>query len=462
MASTYSPSGFATAPAPSAATSLAPRAALAVMAIALVAAGADGLVTATPAGLALAGLSILLTPLVLVFARRHLRADPRRAAHGRLATALAAATVLLALADNVLLLAAGWIAAGRVMTALVGHAADWAEARAAARRVTRAALIADLALVGALGTLAFAAKSATIGGILAAVPALPPAAVLAAAGLLVLAAVARCAAPPFSGWLLSSVAAPTPVSALMHAGFVNAGGFLLIRFAPVLEAAPAARALLLAIGIGGALWGSALMLVRSDVKGALAASTVAQMGFMLLTCALGAYAAALWHMVAHGLFKAWLFLGSAGTIGRPRQAKALPQAVPALIALAVLIIAALAMEAGIAETALLPLGLALAALLSALLVAASSLRRDHVRLVLIAVPALLIALNVGALALIGAVQPDTTAPLLSPPWQIALLSLFLAGWVVQQDLAAGRRALPPALHARLLHAGAPATSSRKD
>lgn len=441
----------------------APVLALAAMGAALAAAAAAGILAITPAGIALGGLATLLTAVVLVFAQRHLRADPRRLAHARLATGLAFATVLAALADNVLLLAAGWIVAGRLMTGLVRHAGDWAEARAAAARAGTAFLIGDIALVGALATLAIAAKSASIGTILTVAPALPPLALTLAAALLAVAAAARCATPPFSSWLLSSIAAPTPVSALMHAGFVNAGGFLVIRFAPVFEAVPAARAALLAIGVAGALYGSMLMLVRADVKGSLAASTVAQMGFMLLTCALGAYAAALWHMVAHGAFKAWLFLGASGTITRaPRAGKGLPAPIPAVIALVALLSAIAIMDSAIASTTLLPLGLAITALLVALALAARDLRFETARLTLLALPALLVATNAAALAVVEAVQPNAAVALL-PTWaQVALLALFLAGWLIQQDLASGARRLPGALHARLLHAGALPIPTRKD
>ncbi|WP_225205411.1 proton-conducting transporter transmembrane domain-containing protein [Novosphingobium huizhouense] len=443
--------------------------ALGAMGLGLVAAAAAGLLAPTPAGIALGGLAALLTAIVLVFAQRHLRADPRRAAHARLAAALACATLLVGLADNVLLLAAGWIAAGRLMTGLVRHAGDWSEARAAAARARAAFLVGDLALVAALATLALGARSTALDAVLRAVPTLPPAFVATAAVLLVVAAAARCATPPFASWLLSSIAAPTPVSALMHAGFVNAGGFLVIRFAPVLEAVPAARAALLVLGVAGALYGSALMLVRADVKGALAASTVAQMGFMLLTCALGGYAAALWHMVAHGAFKAWLFLGASGSIVRAgeRADKALPAPLAGLIALAALGAAALAMNNPLAQTTLLPLGLAATALFVAMALAARDLRIETARLTLLALPALLVAVNAAALALVEAVQPNAAAALLAPWAQLGLLALFLAAWLIQQDLAAGRRRLPPALHARLLHAGAlPAaprsTSTRKD
>jgi len=434
------------------------RADLPVLALGALLAGtiASGHAALTPAGGLLAGLSLLVTGVVLAFARRQLRADPRAAVFSRLALGLALATVQLALAGNALLLVAAWIASGRLMAGMIGHVGDWAEARGAARQANLSFALGDLALVAAVLLLALGAGSTEMGAIAAAAPAMAPGLLLPAALLLVVAALARCALPPFSTWLLRSLAAPTPVSALMHAGFVNAGGFLLVRLAPVLEAAPAARFALFAAGIVAALLGSALMLVRADVKGALAASTVAQMGFMLLTVGLGAYAAALWHMAAHGVFKAWLFLGSAGTIAPvPARSRALPQPWPALIALAT-VAAALALVIADRADALLPVGLACAALLSALVVGLRAARRSLPGLLVAALPLVLIALNLAALAAMSALQPGAAQPLLGAYAQFGLLSLFLAGWVTQQRVASGAWRLPPALFARLSHAAHPA------
>lgn len=418
----------------------------------LLAAIATGQTAPTTAGIALCALSLLVTVVVLAFARRQLRADPRSGSFARLAIGLAISTIALGLADNVLLLAAAWIASGRMMVGLIGHVGDWREAREAARRAHIAFTIGDLAVVAAVTFLSLTAGSTALGTIEAALPGVSEPMTSFAALLLVIAAVARCAVPPFSNWLMRSLAAPTPVSALMHAGFVNAGGFLLIQLGPVLEAAPFARYALFACGLTGALWGSAVMLIRADVKGALAASTVSQMGFMLLTIALGAYPAALWHMVAHGLFKAWLFLGSAGTISTaPARAKGLPQPYPALIALATLIGGIFLVEAG-EGNALLPVCLAMTALLSALAMALRSLPRGRFGFAVVLAPIALIALNALALAVMTALQPEAAHPLFSPFAQLAILSLLLAGWVTQQRVMSGEQMLPPTLFARLIHA----------
>jgi NADH:ubiquinone oxidoreductase subunit 5 (subunit L)/multisubunit Na+/H+ antiporter MnhA subunit len=149
--------------------------------------------------------------------------------------------------------------------------------------------------------------------------------------LVVVAALARCAQLPLHRWLAATVAAPTPVCALLHAGVVNAGGILLIKLGPATGLAGAAAYLLLAAGAGTAAFAGAAMLAKADVKGALAHSTMAQMGFMLVQVALGAVAAAVVHLVGHAMYKAALFLGSGSAIaaGRRRAAATPGPALPA-------------------------------------------------------------------------------------------------------------------------------------
>ncbi|WP_407937479.1 NADH dehydrogenase subunit 5 [Neobacillus vireti] len=125
--------------------------------------------------------------------------------------------------------------------------------------------------------------------------------------LLILAVVIPAAQWPFQRWLLDSVVAPTPVSAVMHAGLVNAGGIILTRFSPLLSGNLAQIVLLLLSGVS-VIIGTGIMLVHVDYKRQLVGSTIAQMGFMLIQCALGAYLAAIIHAVLHGLFKSTLFL----------------------------------------------------------------------------------------------------------------------------------------------------------
>jgi NAD(P)H-quinone oxidoreductase subunit 5 len=139
---------------------------------------------------------------------------------------------------------------------------------------------------------------------------------------LVLAVVLRTALLPVHGWLIQVMEAPTPVSALLHAGVVNLGGFVLIRFAPLLGQAVAARALLTVFGLATAVLAGMVMLTRISIKVRLAWSTVAQMGFMLLECALGLYTLAALHLIGHSLYKAHAFL-SASTVVRQTRLQAL-------------------------------------------------------------------------------------------------------------------------------------------
>ncbi|MDC3412186.1 NADH dehydrogenase subunit 5 [Aquibacillus sp. 3ASR75-11] len=133
--------------------------------------------------------------------------------------------------------------------------------------------------------------------------------------LLVVAMVIPAAQWPFQRWLLESVVAPTPVSAVMHAGLVNAGGIMLTRFAPLFSG-DVAQIVLLVLASISVLLGTGIILVQVDYKRQLVASTIAQMGFMLIQIALGAYLAAIIHLVLHGLFKASLFLQAGSAVRR--------------------------------------------------------------------------------------------------------------------------------------------------
>ena len=132
--------------------------------------------------------------------------------------------------------------------------------------------------------------------------------------LLVIAVIIPAAQYPFQSWLIESVVAPTPVSAIMHA-IVNAGGIILTRFSPVFDN-NIALTLLLIISSISVLIGSGISLVHVDYKRQLVGSTMSQMGFMLVQCALGVYSAAIIHLILHGVFKATLFLQSGSIVKR--------------------------------------------------------------------------------------------------------------------------------------------------
>jgi NAD(P)H-quinone oxidoreductase subunit 5 len=131
--------------------------------------------------------------------------------------------------------------------------------------------------------------------------------------LLVFGVLLKSAQLPFHGWMQQVMEAPTPVSALLHAGVVNIGGFVMIRLAPLMAHASVAQGILLGFGLFTAVVAALVMPMRVSIKGALAWSTIGQMGFMLVQCGLGAWHMALMHLLAHSLYKAHTFL-SAGSV----------------------------------------------------------------------------------------------------------------------------------------------------
>lgn len=168
--------------------------------------------------------------------------------------------------------------------------------------------------------------------------------------LIIIAVMIPAAQWPFQRWLLDSVVTPTPVSAVMHAGIVNAGGILLTRFSPLFSG-DIAQILLLVVSSVSVLIGTGIMFVHVDYKRQLVGSTIAQMGFMLIQCALGAYLAAIIHAVLHGLFKSTLFL-QAGSAAQRKVT--VPQAAPSRSSLGIFVGGALGLVLGIGFWLLAP------------------------------------------------------------------------------------------------------------
>lgn len=135
---------------------------------------------------------------------------------------------------------------------------------------------------------------------------------------ILMAAMMQSAIWPFHRWLISSMNAPTPVSAMMHAGLINGGGFMLVRFAPLILQQPMLLQFIFVVGLLTATLGTLWKLMQSDVKRLLACSTVGQMGFMFMQCGLGLFPLALAHLVWHGFFKARLLLQSASVVKEER------------------------------------------------------------------------------------------------------------------------------------------------
>jgi len=288
--------------------------------------------------------------VVLRYTRTYLDGEAREGAFSGLILFTLAAVLLLVQAGSLAVLVAAFMAIGSGLRRLLLFYPERPEARRAAVKFALVARAGDAVLVAAAVLLWIAFGTADISAILdsAAIGPLPTAAVWATA-LLALAALLKSASFPLHGWLTEVMEAPTPVSALLHAGVINAGGFLLIRFADLMQANPGALAALVMIGGFTALFGGLVMLTQPAVKTALAWSTVAQMGFMILQCGLGLWALALLHIVAHSLYKAHAFLAS-GTAVQAVLAvrKPGPVAVPGLGAVLRAFALALALYAGVA------------------------------------------------------------------------------------------------------------------
>jgi NADH:ubiquinone oxidoreductase subunit 5 (subunit L)/multisubunit Na+/H+ antiporter MnhA subunit len=159
-------------------------------------------------------------------------------------------------------------------------------------------------------------------------------------------------------WLPDSLYAPTPVHALLHAGIINAGGFLLARLAALFALSPTTLHWVFGIGMLTALLGSSMMLVQNDIKKTLGYSTIGQMGFMIMECGMGAYGLAIFHLIAHGLFKGTIFLNCGYVIHSARQE---PRQPPGRRAVEAPQFSALTWVTGFTATLILPLVIVLAA-----------------------------------------------------------------------------------------------------
>ena len=252
---------------------------------------------------------------VVRYAGTYLDGELRQGRFLALLCAVLSSVLLVVSAGNLIQLVAAWIATSLFMHKLLLFYPDRVAAQRAARKKFMAARTSDLALLAAVVLLAYGFATTDIATILAAARGGDGQtfAILAAI-LIAVAAVLKSAQFPMHGWLTEVMETPTPVSALLHAGVINAGGFLLIRFADVMLAAPGVLAALALLGGFTALFGGLVMLTQPAVKTSLAWSTVAQMGFMIFQCGLALFPLALLHIVAHSLYKAHAFLASGSAI----------------------------------------------------------------------------------------------------------------------------------------------------
>lgn len=257
--------------------------------------------------------------LIHVYSVAYMGHDPHRRRFFAYLNLFVAAMLTLVLANSYLLLFVGWEGVGLASYLLIGF---WDHERTNAvaakkafvmNRVGDMGLIAAMALMFAtVGSVSFADVLPAAAGEFSGVGA-NTATWTAIALLLLLAACGKSAQFPLQAWLGDAMAGPTPVSALIHAAtMVTAGVYLMVRSATILEAAPTAQLVVVLVGGITLLFGAIVGCAKDDIKKALAASTMSQIGYMMLAAGLGpvGYAFAIFHLLTHGFFKAGLFLGA--------------------------------------------------------------------------------------------------------------------------------------------------------
>lgn len=251
--------------------------------------------------------------LIHVYSTGYMRDEPARRRFFGYLNLFVAAMLLLVLADNYLGLYFGWEGVGLASYLLIGFWSQRPAAAAAAQKAFVVNRVGDVGLAVALMMMFAHLGTVSYAGAFAAVPSAGRDTLTIIGLMLLLAACGKSAQVPLQSWLGDAMEGPTPVSALIHAAtMVTAGVYLIVRSGPVFDAAPVARAAVVSIGAVTLLFGAVIGCAKDDIKKALAASTMSQIGYMVLAAGLGpaGYAVAIMHLLTHGFFKAGLFLGA--------------------------------------------------------------------------------------------------------------------------------------------------------
>ena len=251
--------------------------------------------------------------LIHVYSIGYMADDPERRRFFAYLNLFLAAMLLLVLADNYLGLYVGWEGVGLASYLLIGFWSYKPSAATAAKKAFVVNRVGDVGLAIALMVMFAAIGSISFDGVFSAAPRLGEGTLTAIGLLLLLAACGKSAQVPLQSWLGDAMEGPTPVSALIHAAtMVTAGVYLIVRSGPVFDLAPDAQLGVVIVGAVTLLFGAIVGCAKDDIKKALAASTMSQIGYMVLAAGLGpaGYAFAIMHLLTHGFFKAGLFLGA--------------------------------------------------------------------------------------------------------------------------------------------------------
>jgi NADH-quinone oxidoreductase subunit L len=251
--------------------------------------------------------------LIHVYSLGYMEHDPDKRRFFAYLNLFVAAMLLLVLSDSYLLLFVGWEGVGLASYLLIGFW-NWNPAYAtAANKAFFVNRVGDLGLSIAIMTMFVSFGGVDYATVNAGVANANPATLTAIGLLLLVGACGKSAQFPLQSWLGDAMAGPTPVSALIHAAtMVTAGVYLVVRSHVIYDATPDARLAVALVGAVTLLFGAVVGCAKDDIKKALAASTMSQIGYMMLAAGLGpvGYAFAIFHLLTHGFFKAGMFLGA--------------------------------------------------------------------------------------------------------------------------------------------------------
>ena len=251
--------------------------------------------------------------LIHIYSVGYMEHDPERRRFFAYLNLFVAAMLLLVLADNYLGLYVGWEGVGLASYLLIGFWSHKPSAAVAAKKAFVVNRVGDIGLALALMVMFASVGTVSYAGVFGAAEQMSQGTLTAIGLLLLLAACGKSAQVPLQSWLGDAMEGPTPVSALIHAAtMVTAGVYLIVRSGPVYDLAPDARTGVVIVGAVTLLFGAVVGCAKDDIKKALAASTMSQIGYMVLAAGLGpaGYAIAIMHLLTHGFFKAGLFLGA--------------------------------------------------------------------------------------------------------------------------------------------------------
>jgi NADH-quinone oxidoreductase subunit L len=266
-----------------------------------------------PLSLAFALLVTFVGSLIHVYSIAYMEHDADRRRFFGYLNLFVASMLLLVLADSYLLLYVGWEGVGLASYLLIGFWYQNSDYAAAGKKAFVANRVGDFGLSVAIMIMFVQFGAVDFQSVFNGAEGASEGALTAIGLMLLLGACGKSAQFPLQSWLGDAMAGPTPVSALIHAAtMVTAGVYLIVRSHPVFDLAPTAQLLVVIVGTVTLIFGAVVGCAKDDIKKALAASTMSQIGYMMLAAGLGpiGYAFAIFHLLTHGFFKAGMFLGA--------------------------------------------------------------------------------------------------------------------------------------------------------